>query len=276
MSIETTNLHSLKVGEILDRAFQLYRKNFWLFIGITGILLVPILIVEVLSQYFFSNVIILSYIETILTVYILNGAMLWAASRTYFGHSVFIADAYRDARRFIGAFFMANLIQALAYLPLGIVLVVVMMLFAGNLTIGVILVIPIIIVLSTRWGVVLPAIVSENLGGSDAMKRSWSLTKGEFWHTFGTLFASVLLTYLVILLPNGLITYFTELFSIPLIVGTMLSLILAQVGQILAIPLSLSIQMILYYDLRVRREGYDLELALQATTKDDQEEEIPA
>ncbi|MGC1377684.1 MAG: hypothetical protein WA821_15730 [Anaerolineales bacterium] len=31
-------------------------------------------------------------------------------------------------------------------------------------------------------------------------------------------------------------------------------------------PLSISASVILYYDLRVRREGYDLELAMKITT----------
>jgi hypothetical protein len=34
-------------------------------------------------------------------------------------------------------------------------------------------------------------------------------------------------------------------------------------GALISAPLSMSAYVILYYDLRVRREGYDLQLALQ-------------
>ena len=43
--------------------------------------------------------------------------------------------------------------------------------------------------------------------------------------------------------------------------------VVAQIGQILVLPLQLIIFTLLYYDLRIRKEGYDLELmAQQATT----------
>jgi membrane-anchored glycerophosphoryl diester phosphodiesterase (GDPDase) len=209
--------------------------------------------------------------------------MIGAASRAYFGHPVSISEVYSQAWRFIRPFFAANLLQGLAYAPVGLVLFLVLMSTRGNQTVGIIILAllggPIIIALATRWGVVLPAIMFESLSASDGLRRSWFLTKNEFWHTCIPIFSSSLLSYLIVALPALLIDYLFQWLSVPevVLVGTMSSLVLTQLGQIIALPLTLSIQVILYYDLRVRHEGYDLELALQTTTvKDSQEKETLA
>lgn len=45
--------------------------------------------------------------------------------------------------------------------------------------------IPLAIFLSVKLLYMVPAVALEQLGGIDAMKRSWRLTKGGFWRTFG-------------------------------------------------------------------------------------------
>jgi membrane-anchored glycerophosphoryl diester phosphodiesterase (GDPDase) len=45
--------------------------------------------------------------------------------------------------------------------------------------------VPLAIVLWTKLLYVVPAVAVEQRGGVDAMKRSWQLTRGSFWRTFG-------------------------------------------------------------------------------------------
>ena len=45
--------------------------------------------------------------------------------------------------------------------------------------------VPVSIVLWNKLLYLVPAVAIEQLGGLEAMKRSWSLTKGSFWRTFG-------------------------------------------------------------------------------------------
>lgn len=47
------------------------------------------------------------------------------------------------------------------------------------------LVIPLVIFLQTKLLYTIPATALEGMGGIDGMKRSWKLTKGAFWRTFG-------------------------------------------------------------------------------------------
>jgi hypothetical protein len=48
-----------------------------------------------------------------------------------------------------------------------------------------------------------------------------------------------------------------------------MALVLRQLGYIISIPFGISALVILYYDLRVRQEGYDLELAVQLSDEED-------
>ena len=55
----------------------------------------------------------------------------------------------------------------------------------GLMTLLVVVAVPVSIVLWTKLLYLVPAVAIEQLGGLEAMKRSWSLTKGSFWRTFG-------------------------------------------------------------------------------------------
>jgi hypothetical protein len=63
---------------------------------------------------------------------------------------------------------------------------------------GVVLV-PLGIYVQTKLLYTVPAVAIESLGGIEGMKRSWRLTKGEFWRTFGY--------YLLASLAAGAVSY---------------------------------------------------------------------
>lgn len=276
MTIQPINLRPLKIGEILDRAFHLYRANFWLFIGIAGVLLVPLLVLELLSQFIFHDTRMIDFIQSFLVGYLLHGAMIWASSRAYLGLPALMNDSYRQARRYFRPFFGANLRMVLAYFPIGIFAILILVFLRGGsgawgvVSTGVIilLVVPYVSFFSTRWGLSFPSIILEGLNGGEGLKRSWALTSKDFWHVFWALVASGLLSYLVTVLPTLIIGYAIQQFQSFAEIGLMLSSVLTQLGEIITIPLTVSILVILYYDLRVRREGYDLELALEATDEE--------
>jgi len=48
-----------------------------------------------------------------------------------------------------------------------------------------------------------------------------------------------------------------------LIVNQIITTLLVQIGEVVALPLQLAIYTLLYFDLRIRKEGYDLELIAQ-------------
>ena len=271
MTIQPINLRPLKAGEILDRAFRLYRVHFWRFIGIAGILLGPLLVLALLSQFIFHNTSIVDFIQSLLTVYLLHGALIWAASHAYLGKQATMNDSYRAAQRYSRRFIRVNIRQGLAYISLIIIAVIIIFVFsiAAGGSIGMVLVflvaIPYAFFFSLRWWFAFPALMLEDLNDSNALKRSWFLTSQNFWHVAVVLIAAGLLAYLLTLLPSILISYALLQFSAINEISTALASAITQLGTIITLPLSISILVIAYYDMRVRLEGYDLELALQST-----------
>lgn len=281
MDVQPPTLYPLKAGEILDRAFRLYRANFWFFIATTGVLLVPLLILKLLSQYFFQNNVITDLIEWFLTLHFLYGALTWATAQFYLGNRASVNDSYQQVQYHLGSLFGANIRQGLAYIPLILILgwlsSSVRGASASDSVIAIlciaVLIGPFFVFLAIRWGLAVPVIMLENADGGRALGRSWSLTANDLRHSFATLAAAGLLSFLIVSLPTLLMNFVLNLLSIPTdFVYRSIPAVLEQFGQIISLPLALSITVILYYDLRVRREGYDLELGLQSAAGEEIEE----
>ncbi len=115
--------------------------------------------------------------------------------------------------------------------------------------------------LAIAWSLAIPALLAEDLRGRKALGRSFRLVRGRWWQVLGTLAIGVILAYIVVLV-------FTFLVGLVVFVGSADSVVLAvllntvgsAIAAILTTPFLAALYAILYYDLRVRREGFDIEL----------------
>ncbi len=125
---------------------------------------------------------------------------------------------------------------------------------------------------TTKTAVVPSLIVLERLGIRQAIRRSWSLTGGFFWRTLGVLLLiSVIVNVVAQIVTTPLSLLFSVVLSlidpnaafdayIPAIVLYVLTLLIALVlGAVAAVVQSAAVALI-YIDLRMRKEGLDLEL----------------
>jgi hypothetical protein len=118
------------------------------------------------------------------------------------------------------------------------------------------------------WAVVMPVMFVENVGLGAAMGRSWRLVQGRWWRTFLILFLMFVLSYVVSIALSAFITLGQTLLEIvvsPAVVlwisGATSVLVSSLVDPVIQIALVL-----IYFDLRVRREGLDLfQLAQQVS-----------
>lgn len=110
------------------------------------------------------------------------------------------------------------------------------------------------------------AIVLEDNGPIDGIVRSWRLFGGAIWRVVGIMLVTWLLLQVLTFIPGLLMSFVTtmmfgdsiELFSLKQNIDT----IVTYTTQILVLPFLLGVYTVLYYDLRVRKEGYDLEMAI--------------
>jgi uncharacterized membrane protein len=269
--VKNLDLRPLSVGEILDRTFTLYRTHFLLFLGICAIPQILLLMVN-LAQVFIAlpgkqgktaaiaqmsvgmgvAAVILGLL--VLVVWLIvhlfaQGATVIAVSELYLGRTITISDSFRRMRGEAGNLFGVILLNGLA---------------TGAAFI--LLIIPGIYVMC-RLAVCIPAALIENLGPRTSLERSFELTKDNAGRAF-----------LIILLYFALSFAAGALFAAPFQFMMFLSaakshpetmrmwMALTQIGSTIATTLVTPVltiaSAILYYDLRVRKEAFDLQMMM--------------
>ena len=277
-------LRPLSTGEILDRTFTLYRRNFLLFLGISAIPHVLVLVLNLLRvSLTFSGsalsrvtmhpggavtttppgmpslngimagaVIGLSVVVVSLIAYLLSqGGTVFAVSEIYLGRTITIAESFRRVSGELLNLFGVVMLNGLATL-------------AGFIC----LFLPGVYILC-RLIVCVPAALVENIGARDSLERSYELTRDNA----GRAFVILLLYFAVSIAAAGL---FAWPFAIIMVVVAqkdpsqmILWLQLTTVGSFLAnvlvTPILTIASAILYYDLRVRKEAFDIQLMMNPT-----------
>lgn len=125
--------------------------------------------------------------------------------------------------------------------------------------------------LSIKFSVASPTMVLENLGVFAAIGRSWSLTRGNFWRLFGINILTAIITSMVAGIFGGIAGALGAIF---VVVGSsspedviaslnttyILTMVMSTIAQLLILPFTSSVNALLYIDLRMRKEGLDVEL----------------
>jgi hypothetical protein len=106
------------------------------------------------------------------------------------------------------------------------------------------------------------AIVLERTSVFGAFARTWALVDGSWWRVFGI---TILLALMVAIIQGAIGGVVGALLSVAH--GTVARVVSTGITSVVGIvvqPVQLGGMTLLYYDLRVRREGFDLELAVSA------------
>lgn len=123
-----------------------------------------------------------------------------------------------------------------------------------------------LVFLTTRWFVAPVVILTERCGPVAALRRSWRLTQGSFWRLFGLLILMFVLNGVVLSLPLTLIQFFAVILLTTQVLGAVNGVLtgLGYLVSILWYPFLALTLVLVYYDLRVRKENLDLELRIRA------------
>ncbi|MDO5034805.1 MAG: glycerophosphoryl diester phosphodiesterase membrane domain-containing protein [Actinomycetaceae bacterium] len=117
--------------------------------------------------------------------------------------------------------------------------------------------------LAIRLMFAFPAVIVEGLNIKHALAKSWNLTKKRFWPLLGLM----LLVWLINMALTVVVSTAASLIAIPLLLSGSLSLYMtatagaATLSLIISIPLTVYAVALAYTDARIRKEGYDIELA---------------
>ncbi|HET7482689.1 MAG TPA: DUF4190 domain-containing protein [Actinomycetota bacterium] len=114
------------------------------------------------------------------------------------------------------------------------------------------------------WSVAIPIVLTEGARGTRALGRSFNLVQNRWWSTFAVLLLAYMLAFVVSGAVGALVAivnfsnvgqnvFLTQVFDT--IAGT--------VGSVVVTPFQAAVVAVLYFDLRVRKEGFDLQLLAQ-------------
>jgi len=276
----------MSVGRIFDRAFMIYRNNFLRFVTIVAIIEVPLALLSIASNSWVrtmtparrsagferatahpdTRVASRTYESSapaptvsgaagqLLTVLLLlvgnmlcQAALIKNVSEAYLGNEITIGQAYRFALPKALTLLLATICVGLV-VGLGFLLLVV----PG-------------IIFALWFFLTTPAIVVENRSATDGMSRSKALVAGNLGKVFAVGFLVQVIT-VIISVPLGYVAGRAGgvFFANSAVLQTFLIRLATTLSQVLVMPISAAAFILLYYDLRIRKEGFDLQMLAQS------------
>jgi hypothetical protein len=114
--------------------------------------------------------------------------------------------------------------------------------------------------LYVSFAVAVPALLMEGVRGRRALGRSRRLVKGRWWATFGVIVLGSILAGIVSFAITGLLEAASLANPDNELVAIVLGTIGGTVAGTLTTPFQAAFVTVLYFDLRVRKEGFDVQL----------------
>jgi len=284
-------LQPLGLGELLDRTISLYRRNFFAFLGILGIVYIPLSLLQIGLAYLNASqnaAISVSPLEApfdtgltpqsittlglnlfsgLLTTIFISGiataVFTGAVADSYLGQPVTIGGAYRRVGRAWLTLLGTLLVSAFVGAALGVWWLIPCVGWFTGLGI-----------LIYFQGIIIPLVASvvvlERRSGRAALRRAWDLARSRFWWMLGFtvilgLFAQLVITgpVLVLGIILGVVVGQFDITPSPQTLAVAQTIVGGLSGMILGLlytPLQLTAVSLVYFDLRVRSEGLDLAL----------------
>jgi MFS family permease len=268
------------VGDILSTALALYRRHWQTLLAIAAVVVVPLTLLQYLLGHWVrtqgeatSNGVVstsswavgvaglVAGLAGLLMYPVLTGAITRAVAAEVAGEDPSVEQSYRFGFHRLGPVLLVSVLVGLAILGgfiLFALLIGVGMLLGfrvGTGTAGVAGAFAVLIgiYVGVRLALSTQALVVEGRRGTEAMRRSWSLVGGHWWHAFGALLVAALLTGVV----NAVITApFSGM-------GWVVQGLAAAVATVVTLPYGVLVGVLLYLELRARKETLSME-ALRA------------
>jgi hypothetical protein len=288
-------IHPMAIGELLDRSFRLLRQHFWLFFIVMFIPQGLFFVIEHGARLAFTApsggslglgvFTVFAFLAAVMVHFWAQGALIFAVSETYLGHSTSIKESYKAIRKRLGQLLGTMSlfwVMVLIWLALAGIITAVLMPVLAAVGIGgaVLIVLSVIAFIVTfwislhlflNWLLVDKVVVLENMGWMTALRRSKDLmnarTEPGFWRRPKNKAALIIL--LGILIGIGIHLLFQapglvfNLFAPESLLGSTVMGLLNIISTSLAAGYTAIAMILFYYDIRVRREGFDLKMMAQ-------------
>jgi hypothetical protein len=263
-------LRPLSVGEVLDVSFKIVRQSFGVLAGCVFVVALPLNVLDTIitastrdhpfniDSTSGSNVstgtewagIVVTFALSVVLSALASAACFRAVSGLYLGERPTVAGSL--------SFAATRLVPviALAFLYfLGLIPAFLLLLIPG-------------IWLSIAWTVSFPALLAEGVSPVEALKRSFRLVQGRWWPTLGTVLLMNILVGLISTIIAGTITAVLVGSTASEPTAAVINTIANTLSAVVTLPISAAVLTVLYFDLRVRKEGFDLQRLARGVGED--------
>ena len=294
-------LRPLGLGEIYDGAFRSVRSNPRVMFGVSAVVVTVAVLFQTILQWstfgslgdlmsapvdeqaeaVIGDVVgagvgtLVSVVVMLVATTVLTGLLIVSVSRSVIGQTVSLGEAWALARPHVWRLLLLTFLVTLIILSVPALWVGAMVAAALAEQWGVLIAVALIggigvlvwlAWVGTRTLLATPALVLEQQRVVAGLKRGWNLSVGSFWRLLGIYFLATFIVQTVaslITLPaTGIIT-FVQLDPFGP-VALALTAVATIVGSVLTTPFMAAVVALLYIDIRIRREGLDVELARAA------------
>lgn len=248
-------LRPRSVTEIIDASVSLLRQHYLELVTATALFTIPWLIIQLLQRNALAanfqtaptalfaarpsgSLLLAILVSALILGPLASATTVVIVADNYLGREVTIANALARAFSRIVPVAITGILQGIA-IAIGFVL----------------LFIPGFFCIAWFFSAV-NVIMVEGKGPTDAMGRARFLAKGSVGRILGALFLSFLLVWVVSLVIQFALTGILSAVH----VGAGLATVIGQLGSVFVYPLVTVVTTVLYFDLRIRKEGLDLEL----------------
>ncbi|MGH2717328.1 MAG: hypothetical protein ACRDJU_01960 [Actinomycetota bacterium] len=260
-------LYPMGVGQLIDASIKIYRRNWKTFIAIVAWLLVPLAFLQAFAlrnaggfsftlpsnqannpSAAFSTIFPGNTVLVLLGFYLLlflivtpflTAAVALATADLYLGREVTVGSVYRASLRRFHSILWVLILNAVV-ISVGLVLLIVPGLFFAVRFIMA----PVIVVLETKRG-------------TKALGRAWRLSIGNFWR----MLSLGILTFLIVELVDFIVALIPDVIgALTGNIGWVFRGFGASAGMVIATPFTTIALTLLYFDLRIRKEAFDLSI----------------
>ncbi|WP_146067394.1 glycerophosphoryl diester phosphodiesterase membrane domain-containing protein [Arthrobacter sp. SX1312] len=297
-------LRPLGLGEILDGAFQACRKNPLATFGIAILLQAVVALVTVLLlgnvlsslEVFesanptpdslvgaFAGLGVFAAVAGVVSaaaLLVLQGILVIPIARAVINQATTFGQAWRLARRRILPLLAFGLLAFAAGLAgLAVLVGISALAILGLEEYSALVIVPLVlgalaalVWVSTKLVVAPAALMLEGVGPWTAVRRSWQLTRGNWWRTFGIVLLTSIIVSIITSVISAPLSFAVTLFfgfstsasatpdameSLPVLAASQaITALVTAVGY----AFQAGVTSLLYVDLRMRREGFDVVL----------------
>jgi len=255
-------------GKILDLAFNIYFGNIVRLMTAASVVIVPLTIFTIVVSVIafaepgafdtvglvsigdttrqvdldlYNTLQIVIAAVTILSYLLVIGVTYTSANAAYLGQEVDVGESITPAFRKLHSLLWVSILT-IVFTALGL-----LALFVGAIFVAVML------------AVAIPVLMVEDIRGYKACRRSWQLISKNGWRTFGVLFVAGIFTGLITVISSLIAEGANGLAEDQINLWIVVTQLLGGLAYLFAAPFSAVVTVVLYYDSRIRKEGFDIE-----------------